>query len=52
MTDGVRKRFRVAGYDEDGDIQAFESDSEESARDVFEQMQEELTAVTRFERGE
>jgi hypothetical protein len=52
MTETVQKRFRVAGYDEDGDIQAFESDSEERARDVFEQMQEELTEVSWFERGE
>ena len=52
MADTAQKRFRVAGYDEDEDIQAFESDSEERARDVFEQMQEELTGVTWFERGE
>jgi hypothetical protein len=52
MTDTVHKCSRVAGYDEDGDFQAFESDSEERARDVFEQMQEELTDATWFERGE
>jgi hypothetical protein len=51
MTEADQKRFRVAGYDEDGDIQAFESDSEERARDVFEQMQDDLTDVTWFERG-
>lgn len=52
MTEEHQKRFRVAGYDEDGDIQAFESDSEDRARDVFEQMREELSDVTWFERGE
>jgi hypothetical protein len=52
MTESKQKRFRVAGYDEDGDIQAFESDSEERARDVFEQMQGDLVDVTWYERGE
>ena len=52
MSEQDQKRFRVAGYDEDGDIQAFESDSEDRARDVFEQMREELTDVSWLERGE
>ena len=40
------RRYRVAGIDEDGDVQAFESDSLERARDVEEQMREDLNEVT------
>jgi hypothetical protein len=40
----TQKRFRVSGIDEDG-IQAFETDSEERARDVYEQMLEDLEDV-------
>ena len=46
-----RKRYRVAGIDEDGDVQAFESDSLERARDVEEQMREDLNGVTFEDRG-
>ena len=51
MTETVQKRYRVAGLDEDGDIQAFETDSGERARDVYEQMLEDLTDVAFSERG-
>jgi hypothetical protein len=39
------RRYRVAGIDEDGDVQAFESDSLERSRDVEEQMREDLNDV-------
>jgi hypothetical protein len=46
-----QRKYRVMGIDEDGDIQAFETDSEERARDVFEQMQEDLEDVQFMEAG-
>ena len=45
------RRYRVSGIDEDGDAQAFESDSVERARDVEEQMREDLNGVTFEDRG-
>jgi hypothetical protein len=46
-----QRKYRVMGIDEDGDIQAFETDSEERARDVYEQMQEDLDDVQFMEAG-
>ena len=47
-----QKRFRFARCVEDGDIHAVESDTQERARGVSEQMQEGLTAASWFERGD
>ena len=47
----THKRYRVSGIDEDGDVQAFESDSVERARDVEEQMREDLNGVAFEDRG-
>ncbi len=40
------KRFRVTGYDRNGDIHAFETDSRERAQAMEAQMQEDLRDVT------
>ena len=47
-----QRRYRVTGIDEDGDVQAFETDDRERADDVHEQMLEDLNAVALEDRGE
>jgi hypothetical protein len=48
-----KKKFRVSGVDEDGDLMAHEADSEERARYVFAQMKEDLkTSRRRCELGQ
>lgn len=46
-----QRRYRVSGVDEDGDVQAFETDDRDRADDVHKQMIEDLDAVTLEDRA-
>ena len=45
MVDQRKKRFRVSGVDENGDIHAFETDDRERAKAYQEGMMEDLSDV-------
>ncbi len=47
-----QKQFRVSGVNEDGDVMAFETDSEERARTMHSDMSCDLDEVTWSVRGE
>jgi hypothetical protein len=51
MADPDRKRFRVSGADDLGDVHIFLSDDQERAEGVAELMREDLEHVTVAENG-